>query len=148
MHLRLTHKRIHSRHFAGLLVVWLLFCVAIPSHGLETIKMKGPKDGLVKTAAATDVNATSSSLKGVLLGGVRFFQDWISPIDGSRCSFSPTCSHYGYRAVQDHGPLLGIVLTADRLMRCTYWTLAGKDYKRLPNGKLYDPVANTLLTQP
>lgn len=148
MLLRLTPKRSHSTHGAGLLFVWLLCCAAIPSHALETRKMKGPEGALVKAGAAGAANATSSVSGAALLGSVRFFQEWISPIDGPRCSFSPTCSHYGYRAVRDHGSLFGIVLTADRLMRCTIWTEAGRDYQRLPSGKLYDPVVSNLFTQP
>jgi putative component of membrane protein insertase Oxa1/YidC/SpoIIIJ protein YidD len=50
--------------------------------------------------------------------------------------------------VRDHGALLGVVMTADRLMRCSYWTEAGRDYTRLPDGTLHDPVAGNLLTQP
>jgi hypothetical protein len=79
---------------------------------------------------------------------VRFFQKQISPIDGPRCNFSPTCSQFGYEAVHDHGATLGVVMIADRLMRCSYWTEAGPDYARLSNGALYDPVANNLLKKP
>jgi len=110
--------------------------------------MKGPQAGLVKTDEAGTANATPSASGGALLGGVRFFQVWISPIDGSRCGFSPTCSHYGYQALRDHGTFFGLVLTADRLMRCTIWTDAGRDYQRLPRGKLYDPLSSNLFTQP
>jgi len=146
--LHLTHTRLLARHFAGVLFFWLLLCVTIPGHGTETKQMRGPKNGLVKTDRALPADAPPSHLRSVLLGSVRFFQEWISPIDGPRCSFSPTCSHYGYEAINDHGPLLGIVMTADRLMRCSYWTEAGPDYKRLPIGTLHDPVANNLLMQP
>jgi putative membrane protein insertion efficiency factor len=110
--------------------------------------MKGPEAGPVKTGEAGAANATPSASGAVLLGGVRFFQEWISPVDGSRCGFSPTCSQYGYRALRDHGALFGLVLTADRLMRCNIWTEAGRDYQRLPSGKLYDPVVSNLFTQP
>jgi len=39
-------------------------------------------------------------------------------------------------------------MTADRLLRCNYWTHAGADYVRLPNGSLYDPVENNMLFKP
>jgi putative membrane protein insertion efficiency factor len=131
--------------FAGFLVVFMLFC--LPSQGvtLETSGMKGPKSPLVQPRTIKTVQNQQTTLGSFLLGSVRFFQKRISPIDGPRCSFSPTCSQFGYEAVHDHGPTLGIVMTADRLMRCSYWTEAGLDYTRLPNGALHDPVASNLL---
>jgi putative membrane protein insertion efficiency factor len=119
-----------------------------PGLGLETRDMKAPKSRLIQ-AAQTNQHAEAQGLLGrSLLGSARFFQKWISPIDGPRCSFSPTCSQFGYEAVHDHGPFLGVVMTADRLMRCTTWTEAGPNYQQLPNGALHDPVANNLLSQP
>ena len=74
-----------------------------------------------------------------LLGAIRFFQEYISPADGPRCQFSPTCSAYGHQAIHRHGPWLGVLMTADRLMRCGYLT-DPEDYRHLPNGRLIDPV--------
>ena len=133
---------------AGFLVACMLVCLPTYGFTLETRGMKGPK--YVPAVAQPNREKQSSvvSLKSFLLGGVRFFQKQISPIDGPRCSFSPTCSQFGYEAVHDHGSALGVVMTADRLMRCSYWTEDGPDYTRLPNGALYDPVANNLLKKP
>jgi len=134
---------VHS--FAGFLVVSTLVCM--PSQGLtfETSGMKGPKSPLLQPRVNRTEHAKTTTFGSFLLGSVRFFQKQISPIDGPRCSFSPTCSQFGYEAVHDHGPALGVVMTADRLMRCSYWTEAGSDYDRLPNGALHDPVASNML---
>ncbi len=51
-----------------------------------------------------------------LVGGVRFFQKYISPVDGPRCSMTPTCSSYSLQAIRKHGPLLGFMMTADRIV--------------------------------
>jgi len=75
-----------------------------------------------------------------LLGAIRFFQDYISPIDGARCQFAPTCSAYGHQAIHRHGSWLGGLMTADRLMRCSYLT-DPKLYPQRPDGRLVDPVA-------
>lgn len=48
---------------------------------------------------------------------IRFFQVYISPIDGPRSSYLPTSSEYTLRAIQKYGVLHGIVLGCDRLMR-------------------------------
>jgi hypothetical protein len=50
--------------------------------------------------------------------GVAFFQKHISPIDSNRCSNYPSCSHYSNIAFKKHGPVIGWVMTCDRLMRC------------------------------
>ncbi len=48
---------------------------------------------------------------------IRFFQDYISPIDGPRSSFYPTSSQYALDAIQKYGVFQGISLGCDRLMR-------------------------------
>jgi hypothetical protein len=40
----------------------------------------------------------------------------VSRIDGDRCPSYPTCSSYALEALREHGPLLGLVLTAGRLV--------------------------------
>ena len=47
--------------------------------------------------------------------GVRFFQVFISPVDGDRCQMAPTCSAFGRKAFQEHGAFWGFILTFDRL---------------------------------
>ncbi|MFW6224797.1 MAG: membrane protein insertion efficiency factor YidD [Bacteroidota bacterium] len=37
----------------------------------------------------------------------------------SKCDYLPSCSRFAQGAIIRHGPLLGLLLTADRLSRCT-----------------------------
>lgn len=37
-------------------------------------------------------------------------------MDGDRCPMYPTCSQYSLLAMHKHGPFIGIIMTADRLM--------------------------------
>lgn len=46
----------------------------------------------------------------------RFYNRFVSPIQGARCSHRPTCSGYAIGAVRRHGTVLGLWLTVDRLM--------------------------------
>ena len=48
---------------------------------------------------------------------IRFFQVYISPIDGPRSSFYPTSSQYALEAIQKFGIFQGISMGCDRLMR-------------------------------
>lgn len=60
-----------------------------------------------------------------LLGLVWVYQHTLSPAipavfgNACACRFHPTCSHYAAEAVRTHGALLGIWLSARRLLRCT-----------------------------
>lgn len=50
------------------------------------------------------------------LGLLKFYQVFISPMDGDRCPLYPTCSQFSIQAIRRHGPVIGVVMTADRLM--------------------------------
>jgi len=62
-----------------------------------------------------------------LLGLIRFYRFFLSPIVGRHCRFHPTCSLYGYDALLEHGALRGTGLTIWRLARCHPWAEGGYD---------------------
>ena len=70
------------------------------------------------------------------LGAVRLFQKRISPLDGPRCSFTPTCSEFGRQSIVRYGPARGIMMACDRLQRCN--SCAGAYYP-VKNGRFFDP---------
>ncbi|MDD2889910.1 MAG: membrane protein insertion efficiency factor YidD [bacterium] len=82
----------------------------------------------------------------IATGLIRVYQVVISPRQGEVCNFTPSCSHYGYEAVEKKGIIEGILMTADRLERCNYfaWQYKDKYYKTkfdtTRGNKLYDPV--------
>lgn len=45
----------------------------------------------------------------------------------SPCRFYPTCSVYAQRAIESHGPITGMKMTASRLLRCHPWNPGGID---------------------
>ncbi|MDG6773853.1 membrane protein insertion efficiency factor YidD [Thiomicrorhabdus sp. ZW0627] len=57
-------------------------------------------------------------IKWLLIGIVRFYQLFISPLIGPRCRFYPTCSSYTIEAIQKHGVLCGSWLAIKRIGRC------------------------------
>lgn len=59
-----------------------------------------------------------SELKLAVTGMIRFYQKYISSQDGPACNFSPSCSRFGMACIQEYGFFRGILLTADRLIRC------------------------------
>ena len=43
------------------------------------------------------------------------------------CRFHPTCSEYGYQAIDRHGLLKGGWMTVKRIVRCNPWAKVGSD---------------------
>jgi putative membrane protein insertion efficiency factor len=112
-------------------------------YGLSTA-MKGPEKEMHNPRLDLDIE--TSSIKIIFLGAIKFYQKTISRSGGTdRCGFYPSCSAYGSSAIKGQGPVIGIMMTADRLTRCNIWKKPGADYTLLPNNKLYDPVSKNLL---
>jgi len=132
-------------NFFSLLFV-LLLCAALPATAAAVASgMRGPRLPLERPAAVAPQVAPVAA-RQALLTPIRWFQQYVSPIDGPRCQFAPTCSNFGYVAVRDQGPWRGILMTADRLLRCSHLTEA-RNYPRLPDGRLADPVISNLLVK-
>ena len=49
---------------------------------------------------------------------IHLYRTIISPIDGDRCPMYPSCSTYALEALKKHGPIVGWIMTCDRLLRC------------------------------
>lgn len=72
----------------------------------------------------------------------------ISHVYGDVCKYYPSCSAYAVGAVQQHGLLKGVALTAARLARCHPWAQGGIDdvtphrrfrYELTPHGFVVPP---------
>ena len=49
---------------------------------------------------------------------IRSYQVILSPLLGTHCRFSPSCSDYAYQAIARHGFFKGTALGLGRLLRC------------------------------
>ena len=63
----------------------------------------------------------------VMVRGFRLWRAWISPLVGSHCRFTPSCSAYAEDAVVRFGPVRGAVVAGRRLLRCHPWHPGGVD---------------------
>jgi putative membrane protein insertion efficiency factor len=69
------------------------------------------------------------------LKAIRWYQKYLSPDHGPRksrypagyCKYYPTCSNYGYEAIERYGILKGSVLALWRIIRCNPWSRGGHD---------------------
>ncbi len=69
-------------------------------------------------------------MKAAAMKAIKVYQRSISGMLPSACRFQPTCSQYGYEAIEKHGLIKGCLLTAWRLLRCN----------PLNRNRGYDPV--------
>ncbi len=76
----------------------------------------------------------SNLIKQLFLKLIRFYQIALSPMLGSNCIYTPTCSHYTYEAIERFGVIKGGWLGAKRIARCTPFHEGG-----------YDPVPEELV---
>lgn len=58
---------------------------------------------------------------------IRVYQVTLSTLVGTRCRYYPSCSHYGYTAVERYGLLRGSALAGWRILRCNPWSVGGID---------------------
>jgi len=63
----------------------------------------------------------------ILVGALRFYKRFISPLLPPACRFYPSCSQYAIGAIQTHGALRGSWLGAKRLGRCHPFSKGGYD---------------------
>jgi uncharacterized protein len=75
-------------------------------------------------------------------GVLRFFQEYISPVDGDRCPCYPTCSQYSVEAIRRHGFWIGVVMTFDRLIHESSEIQQAPLVKVYGAYRYYDPVEN------
>ena len=68
-----------------------------------------------------------STLARLLLGAIRAYQRWISPVRPPVCRFIPSCSAYAVTAIERHGAVRGGWLATRRLLRCGPWHPGGHD---------------------
>ena len=66
-------------------------------------------------------------LKWIAILPVRVYQWTISPLLGSNCRYTPTCSEYMITAINEWGPLKGLWLGLKRISRCQPWGSQGYD---------------------
>ena len=66
-------------------------------------------------------------MRGIALGLIHFYQLAISPLSPPSCRFIPSCSRYGYEAIEKYGVFKGGWLTAKRLAHCHPLNKGGVD---------------------
>jgi putative membrane protein insertion efficiency factor len=66
-------------------------------------------------------------MKRLALLLIRGYQRGISPMLPPSCRFVPTCSDYGYQAIEKYGIIRGGAMTVWRILRCNPFNKGGFD---------------------
>lgn len=66
-------------------------------------------------------------MSNLLIGCIRCYQRWLSPLLGRHCRFEPSCSQYAVEAIKLHGAIKGVGLAGWRLLRCQPFCKGGYD---------------------
>jgi len=66
-------------------------------------------------------------MKSVGLLGIRLYRLYLSRQIPSSCRFQPSCSEYGYEAIERYGLARGSWMTVKRIFRCHPFALGGYD---------------------
>ncbi len=66
-------------------------------------------------------------MKQLLLWLIKLYQNTLSRALPPSCRFTPSCSHYGYEAIQKYGAVKGSYLAIRRILRCHPFNPGGYD---------------------
>lgn len=66
-------------------------------------------------------------MKVCLLGLIRFYRSFISPLKPPTCRFYPTCSLYAIEAIEKYGAIKGGYLAGKRILKCHPFHPGGYD---------------------
>ena len=58
---------------------------------------------------------------------IKFYQSFISPLIGSNCRYTPTCSTYSIDSLKTHGLIKGMFLSIKRISKCNSLFKGGYD---------------------
>ncbi len=79
-------------------------------------------------------------MKYLLLGFIRIYQYFISPLLPPHCIHQPTCSRYAIEAIERFGMIHGLWLAIVRLLHCHPFARGG--YDPIPEKRQHDLTYN------
>ena len=81
--------------------------------------------------------------KLLLIIPVKMYQKLLSPLLGSNCRYTPTCSHYTIEAIEEWGALRGGFKGIKRILSCNPWGGSGYDpVPKNPKKHIHDENCN------
>ncbi|HEX5055304.1 MAG TPA: membrane protein insertion efficiency factor YidD [Gammaproteobacteria bacterium] len=66
-------------------------------------------------------------MRGLILLLIKIYRWLLSPVLPPQCRFTPSCSEYAELAIERHGVLRGMYLSARRVLKCHPFHAGGYD---------------------
>ncbi|MCT4605887.1 MAG: membrane protein insertion efficiency factor YidD [Marinisporobacter sp.] len=66
-------------------------------------------------------------MKELLIGMVKLYRKYISPLKPQTCRFYPTCSQYALQALEKYGAIKGTIISIKRILKCHPFHTGGYD---------------------
>ncbi len=63
----------------------------------------------------------------IIIGAIKFYRLFLSPLKPPSCRFVPTCSEYALTAIEKYGVARGSVMAIRRILRCHPFNPGGYD---------------------
>ncbi len=81
------------------------------------------------------INYLSHFPRKIILKAIKIYQKTLSPdhspikafFPHGYCRFNPTCSNYGYKAIEKYGIIKGGIMAMWRIIRCNPFNKGGND---------------------
>lgn len=74
------------------------------------------------------LDGPSRVVKTALVGMIRLYQKYISPLKRPCCRFYPSCSQYAILAIKKYGVFKGLLKAVWRILRCNPFSDGGIDF--------------------
>ncbi len=123
------------------LPAFLFIAFLIPSIALAQGRWEEPWTA-GDTSRPGDDSRPSTAGQTIAQGAVRFYQKYISAVDGDRCPSYPTCSQYAIQAMRKHGALIGSIMAFDRLIHEADEVYRAPLVRIEERNRYFDPVEN------
>ena len=125
----------------GTLLLASLLCA---QTALADVKLlRGPRKAVPAPVTAAGPSAVKEgALEEIAAAPVRFYQRFLGPHWGRRCSYYPSCSNYALLAIRKHGALVGSIMTFDRLQHESNEARYSPLVRTGGEIRVYDPLEN------
>lgn len=124
------------------IIIWgqqELLCQSADDFSFSYQLTKAHKKQSVGSTYKAEISGNRNEMEVIFSSLFFFYKTVLSSQDQNVCSFYPSCSEFGIKAIKTKGILKGGIMTFDRLTRCNGLSPSNYtiDYERR---KLSDPV--------